>query len=476
MSEFTSALKKIDWIALAIAFPLFIYVIGRATLIGITHDEALTFINAQEHTLPELFNGTVMTANNHFLNSFFIKVFMGWFGNDILVIRLFSVLCFLPFTFFTYKILRLIIENKVVLYGSFLVQLLNPYLLEFFSLARGYAPAVAFMTISVYHLVRYFYNKEVKLYYVFVPAFIAVLCNFVLLQFTCALAAVIVVGAALDRKYFLRTLYRTSVWVILIMIIVAYPVYLLMINHEFYFGGEHGLYADTLLSILYSYNYRLFDRPHVQEIWLAFFHIVLFLGLLVLFSVGKKINTNVIQPKNVIAVLFVFTILVGLAQTNILHSKYLFARTALFLLPLGMLAMYSLIDGFSNIHKFFSYSIILTWSCIVLAHVFVTFNFKFSVEWPYEENNRKTFQEACILARDYDLVEIGVDPLHFPAFKYYFKTTKNSPDIIYYSFATTEWHSPVMVWTTDSLIIGNANEYERVSKNPTIDIATYVKR
>lgn len=114
-----------------------------------THDEAYSFRLVKTNYFIAMFG----SANTHWLNSFFMEIFNMVFGDAPGWLRLHSVLAFPFFSLGIYRLGQLIkgLPAQVIFYGLILF---NPYLLDFFSLARGYGLAMTFQAWSLVYFIK----------------------------------------------------------------------------------------------------------------------------------------------------------------------------------------------------------------------------------------------------------------------------------------------------------------------------------
>lgn len=97
--------------------------------------------------------------NNHILNSLLMKIFNTLSGNSELVLRLPNYFGFLLFFIAIWKVFKDIGKKFFLIFGIlFLIS--NLYLLDFFSLARGYGLGVGLSMMSFALLYRYFLTKR----------------------------------------------------------------------------------------------------------------------------------------------------------------------------------------------------------------------------------------------------------------------------------------------------------------------------
>ncbi len=134
----------------ALVSVVFVYVLLRAALIPLVHDEATSFL-AYAQSGRFLPFSSMWDANNHYLNSL-----LGWlgykvFGLHLLALRWGSVLAFALFAWSTWK-LGAFIQHRFVRWVFWSAMLGCPFLLDFFSLFRGYGPAFAFLLFGMYEL------------------------------------------------------------------------------------------------------------------------------------------------------------------------------------------------------------------------------------------------------------------------------------------------------------------------------------
>jgi len=126
----------------------------------------------------------------------------------------------------------------------------NPYLLDFFSLARGYAMAISFMLMSIYYFREFIDEpKRKKLIISFMAACLAVMVNFALLNYLAAL--MIMYECYLANRYLpFKNNYKTVLsknkivlLVSAIMLGICYqPINALKKTNQFYAGGTTGFW------------------------------------------------------------------------------------------------------------------------------------------------------------------------------------------------------------------------------------------
>jgi hypothetical protein len=126
-------------------------------------------------------------ANNHLLNTWLMQWCSRLFGNSELALRLPNVLAHGVYLGCALALVRRVRSAGLQIVGFVLLNL-NLFLLDFFSLARGYGLALAFELLSLYWVVRGFteeprWNLGKYPYLSISAASLAVLANFSFLDY-----------------------------------------------------------------------------------------------------------------------------------------------------------------------------------------------------------------------------------------------------------------------------------------------------
>lgn len=132
-----------------VSLVLWIFVWVHAFQMDMTHDEAYSYRMIKTNYLRAL----VGSANNHWLNSIFMEIFNMIFGDEPGYLRLGSVLAFPFYAWGIYRLGQLTGSLPVQLF-FYALTLLNPYIVDWFSLARGYGLAMTFEVWSLVFFVK----------------------------------------------------------------------------------------------------------------------------------------------------------------------------------------------------------------------------------------------------------------------------------------------------------------------------------
>lgn len=392
MKSYSSNERRYIAVALLL-FVLLIYIIvKRALSVPITHDESDQILYYAQQSIYDIFMYTNPWPTNHILNSLLIKLSTAIFGINQWSGRLPNIIIAVTILFGSvYAIARQLFGFKVIgLFVSVSLLLFNPYLFEFFSLARGYGMAISFSLLCYALILRFNREETVKtLLFFSLSAILMVLSNFSWLLLFCAFYGYL----------FLYLIYKKEIKKVLLLgltlffssLVFYHPILQMNSTNQFIYW-EHtdaSIIKQTFHSIWSLYNYYDTFISVKIAIWLM----GLITGtVLVLYFRAVKSNQDV--GIYFAAPIFVFTIAVNLLQHKILNTPYLEGRTAL-----GYWIVFQMVTiGFLYfLYKFKkSYFTILSVSIVVLMtyHFYQCTQFNFIKEWEYDKN---TFQvlEIC---------------------------------------------------------------------------------
>ncbi|MFC2110955.1 hypothetical protein ACFLQ5_00730 [Bacteroidota bacterium] len=376
MTERANKYSRILFIILAVG--AFFYVAARAYLIGITHDEAYSVYLADTN----YFNALVSTANTHWLNSFFIKLFVVIIGSEPLSIRLHSVLAFLVFAYFLY---RFFIELKSVGAGIILIALffLNRFSLEYFSLARGYGICLAFLVASIFFAYKTLTEKTISFkhqLYSLIFGILAVASNYTALIQFCGIFTFLIISIYLksgkldilkQRKYIhlFILFFGTCVVAITNLLIIKF------FSNDLQFGGDISFFTNTLDSII---NYIAYPNDSLVQLKvISTSSLLLFCFLLAVFIYGiVKRDIKIIF----FSTLFFFQVFINYLLFFLFDTPFPYLRTALVLFPA---IAFSIVWFFESINLKAYYKIIVGITVLVASGflLFRTFSLNSAYEW-----------------------------------------------------------------------------------------------
>ena len=289
---------------------LFAFIIVKAFAVQVTTDEAYTLTILTKETVWNLVSYESSYTNNHILNSLLCKLSFSLFGMDQMAGRLPNILSFVLYFWFVWQFSRRFFADNFVGLMFVCVMLGNPYMIEFFSLARGYGMSFALMMVSIYYAARYTL-EDVKraLPISLLFAILSVYAQFALLHFFLGLN--ILIFSYEVHKYIkspkketrnaqiLRGVGTQVLGVLILGILVYAPFKAILKDNQISYYGSKNIWDDSIVSLisrsLYGQGYFSADTVIVfKNLMVALF------VFSILNSVYKLIKTkeNLIKNNN----------------------------------------------------------------------------------------------------------------------------------------------------------------------------------
>lgn len=133
---------------------LLAYIAARAHTVSFSYDEAVTYLNYVRAGKLILFEHEDASANHHLLNVWGMWLFMKLFGPHEFAMRIPNLIGGALY-FYAASRLALRAPNALLALSSFVLLCVHPYLLDFFSLARGYGLSHGLLLLSLWQLYRF---------------------------------------------------------------------------------------------------------------------------------------------------------------------------------------------------------------------------------------------------------------------------------------------------------------------------------
>lgn len=177
-------------VLLCLSLVLFAYAATRAHLVSFTYDETYTYM---EHVRKDLFYQTAfdqMGGNHHLLNVWGMWLSRKLFGESEFALRLPNLLAYAVYLAASAGI-ALRARSALLAIGCFLLLNVHPYLIDFFSLARGYGLANGFMMLSLWYAWRFLMDGERTRHLVFATtgAALAAMSHVIMVNYLLAFGA-----------------------------------------------------------------------------------------------------------------------------------------------------------------------------------------------------------------------------------------------------------------------------------------------
>ena len=251
---------------LVLACAAWAYVIARAFLVPVAHDEAGAFhmFVLTGDFVPFV---TGWNAGNHLTQDALAQVSYFLFGESLIGLRMWSVLSFLLYAWYLWRCGPWF-RSAFVRRCMWAALLCVAFMIEFFSLARGYGLAMAFWSMTIFHAARYMQERAYRdLLFALLGLALSL---WSLLSMLMVLAGVLaVLGAFVLRDGALRQAPRRLVPVVLLGVVPWAAAVLFALglkeNGALYAGTGAGYFQGTLASV----------AGHVMDSWNAPWTLVL---------------------------------------------------------------------------------------------------------------------------------------------------------------------------------------------------------
>ena len=363
-----------------------IYIIVRARMVPITIDEVATIFN---HTTRSLWDMVTYekdaTPNNHIFHTLLVN-FTTWFlGIHHVTARIPALLGGLLYFWAARRIAALSTHSWLRIF-TLVVLLGNPFLLEFFSLARGYGLASGCMLASIYFALKHGQTGTLlTLAGSSLCAFLAVWSNFTLLNFYLPYTFIMVFWLIQHHKQHL--LGKFSIFLLGIgvtALATVQPIMAMRASDQFRFWSSNGFYADTLSPLVKSAVNKLsIFGPSTSVILVNLVLVFCLLGWVI--SLVKWVrNYGRFDQYTFVSTLFLGTVCYNVLQAIVLKVPYLDARTSLFFYPLLAMLLVSVAHWLWEKKQIAAQAFMGTVLLLIALNFIKNANFNRQTEWWFD--------------------------------------------------------------------------------------------
>ena len=377
----------------------FLYILGRAIWVPISHDEAGTFFHYVEPAkfIPFFAH---WDANNHILNSALAYFFSNIFGNDLIWLRLPNVLAFILYAFYGWK-LTLPIKDQLVkslMYTALLTAWLP---IEFFAQVRGYGLSLGILMVAIYHLFSFLISEKPRyLSYALLLIFLACLANASLSNtFLLILGISFVSIFTLHSNRFKLLTYFTLCGV-LPYLALAYYAFEMKKRGLLYYGTTKG-FIDVTVRTLSKFTFDLTAEP--------FLILLCITGLVTGVMLILKKPYTLSDRGRIFAILLLGNAVGCILLELIFSVNYPEDRTGIYFIPFFIFTLGYGINHFSHRAKSSRYLafLFLTFPLVTLSNL----NFKEVKLWNSLPLSETIYEKVSTYSHDYNRPVI-VDGYH----------------------------------------------------------------
>ncbi|MBK8562670.1 MAG: glycosyltransferase family 39 protein [Saprospiraceae bacterium] len=428
---------------------IFTYLALRVSIVPITTDEYLTLRYFVERDWGAVFTSyhpdPVHASNNHVLNSIFFKLSISIFGEHDWAIRLHVLAAFGICYHFLLKLFKQLEVPPLRSAMYLALVILNPYLLDFFGIARGYALSMAGWSAATYYFILYRNEASLRnLRNLLVWLFVAFYANFSAMYFALLFGLALLSYRYQNRKepFVKKHLILIGFACVVAAAITYQPLYRTL-HAESTHGGTTGFFTDAIVSyVLSSTHYN----PHVRTTGVFAFgwHYREFYGVLLLvawvIAVACGLKKDKSKLMNIAMQNLVYQCVGSMALCVVLfHSlqvPYPFTRTTLlFSLPFVvsfLVAMEILVRQHDRLKYF-----LLAATVAAAWHFMVCCNLDNTKEWEAEGDAKLVLRYLQAVRKDGRLIHIGVENFRYPSLAFYDRNK-------YKGIIDVEWLNPAM--------------------------------
>jgi len=313
-------------------------------------------------------------------------------GSAMWGLRLFPVLCYGLYAWGAWSVAQWISSERVRV-GLWMALLCTPFLIEFFSLFRGYGPALAFEMLGVVWLVRH--AETGSMHALLIALVLMALATFASLLFLLLFAATILLVCI---RSFLGpiTVGRLVPRIAAIIALGVLPLYLFtlygreVVGHDpLTFGGRTGFVHDTLGSLA---RWVLGLEHPLFAIGFSAIGAGLLLHALLLLRDRQGVSQQ--MPYVVIAALLTVEVSGRLAMGHWIHVPFQTDRRALQLVPLFLILLGLVIDRLAMRKPMLGWSALLFFA--LPLRTIATANLDHTSYWIEQAIPREVFDHVAL--------------------------------------------------------------------------------
>lgn len=392
---------------------LIIHVTLRTALVDMTHDEAWSFHNIKNFWYAEF----LCTGNSHWFTSIAMQISI-WLGcENVLCLRWFSLLSFIVTCIFALWWLKSFTSASLKLIG-FCLLFLNPYLLDYFGLARGYAGGIMFQCLSLLFFVKGLKNNDRRfLFAALACSAFSAISNYSFVYFFFAFGWIYFFEVHFKTKDFIKN--RKFYFDLLFCLFVAFVIvrafiFIIRCSNDVVGAGE-----PSFLSMFHVFS----DGLLYYKVILSKLTKYILSGIFV-FAITVSSLYGVLKRKNhsnalyyFISVTFLIMISAMVINFSCFNVVYPFYRSAqLLFFPSFMIITYFLNHTLNfRVIK----PVALMTSAALIINFFLNINFKYTFDYKEQADGKDCFD----LVKNLKPQRVGISPEIYGLFANYYQMT-----------------------------------------------------
>lgn len=382
----------------------------RAVILDFTNDEAFSFLNVDQLNIHMMYG----TANTHWLNTFFMFIENLFLGHSEWALRIHSVIAVIFFAWFLIRMFDQTFNFQLVLIPIAFV-LMNLYLFDYFSLARGYALSMMFEMMAFYFIIK---SQKEDTTTIYVLLSLATLSNYacIYVLYSYFLIHLYPYYNSKNIRSILTLHFFKKVWPLLLISIWALPniIFIKYVTNDLREGEKNGFIKDTL-SEFFERSYSPLTES-ASVIICAF----LFIALLLFYFIFKHSMHKGFRKLFEIVLVCFLSIEICFW---VLHIPFPYGRTSFFIMiPFLLACAYMLTYLISHL------SYILQWVCacsilgLSLFYSIKQFDSHAMIEYWQQQGIKQCFTDLYQLDPSHiKQIKVGMSIDHYGSFLNYYK-------------------------------------------------------
>lgn len=390
---------------------IFTYTASRAYFMSITTDEVYTYFCFVRKTILLPFKIDMLSTNNHLLNTWLTIISVYFFGNSEFALRIPNLAGHLLFLFYSAKLVNTFSLRSVSI-SAFLILNLNPYILDFFSLSRGYGLSNGLLAGSIWYLYLFLNNNLRHRYSLLSLIFgmLSVLACAPLIHYIILLFIIILITDFLffnNEKNGISKLFYTlnknlisEILFFGFLLLISWVLIRLYKAEVLVFGGSTSFFKDTYLAVfeatLYEKGYPIILKSLLIGLSFVVVIVTLFVSMKGLYLKNLTPNT-IFLP--ILFILLVSCSLASILQHYILDLKYPTYRFALYFLVIFNFMFVFLLNELSKSFRVIKYILPVIVFATVL-HFINCYNLKYVLEWKWDADVKEMVYDIDALKNE----------------------------------------------------------------------------
>ena len=406
-------INKSDILLLSSVTLVFLFVCIRAVCLDFTHDEAYSFLNIKQFWYAQF----LCNANSHWLNSGAMKIASLLGAESQWALRWFSIVCSCGLLIMAFYFITSLPKASLKFF-AFSVCCLNPFVLDYFVLARGYVSGMFFECMAFYFFIQCRRNYSAqKAFLALTSAGLAAIANFNFFYFFCAFSLVFFYENYFKNGYKFfknKTFYWHGFIVIgFALLVLRALLFIKRCSNDLLLGTTNlfeGYFTSAIDSLFYlnlgEKNSLLIIPAILMLVWLI---LSVAIGL---FS-GKKHQNQIYYYASLILVLFLGLQIINHVFAGVMYPYY---RSALSLFPLICINLICFCNYISQRNKLLNYIFLLTG--ILFASNFIkNVQFTHTFDFYHQSESKQCFD----LVKKLGAKNVGMCHEHFGVFINYYQ-------------------------------------------------------